>query len=121
MELLYQGVAPDEIEKTIAEARTASEETAKRELKALFITERLAELHEIQVNEGEVNARIAQLAATRGMRPEQLKQEMINTGRLSTLAQQIREHKVLDQIIKDAEIEEMPAEEYNKTVATEGK
>jgi trigger factor len=119
MDMMYRGVAAEEVEARIAEQRSASEESSRKELKAMFIIDRLAEEKEISINEAEVNGQIAQLAAQRGMRPEQLRQELIKTGRIQSLAQQIREHKVLDQIISEAEVEDMPAEEYNEKIAAE--
>ncbi len=121
MDLMYRGVPAEEVESRIAEQRSASEESSRKELKAMFIIDRLAQEKEISINEAEVNGQIAQLAASRGMRPEQLRQELIKTGRIQSLAQQIREHKVLDQIISEAEVEDMPAEEYNEKIAADKK
>jgi trigger factor len=117
MDMMYRGVPADEIERRLAEQRGGSEESARRELKAMFIIDRLAQEKDIQVTEAEINGQIAQLAASRGMRPEQLRQELIKSGRAQSLAQQIREHKVLDQIISESEVEDMPAEEFNEKIA----
>ncbi len=117
LDMMHRGVPGEEIEAKIAEARGSSEDTARRELKLLFIIERSAQEHEVSVSEAEVNGRIGQLAAQRGVRPEQLRQELVKSGQISAFAQQIREHKVLDQVVAGAKVTDMPVEEYNEKVA----
>ena len=68
------------------------------------------------VEEAELNGRIALLAAQRGVRPEKLKHEMAQDGSLASLYIQMREQKALDEVLKSAAIEEVtvgetPAEE----------
>ncbi|MCR9076603.1 MAG: hypothetical protein NXI07_11240, partial [bacterium] len=62
----------------------------------------------------EINARIMQMAAQQGKRPEQVIEELQKNGQAQTLMQQVREHKTIDQILTDAEIEEVSADEFNK-------
>jgi hypothetical protein len=50
------------------------------------------------------------------VRPEALRQELIQRNQVGGIFQQIREHKTLDAILAKATITEMPAEEYNKEV-----
>jgi trigger factor len=119
MEMMYRGVPADEVESRIAEARGSTEEAARRELKMLFIMERISNEQDIKITEQEVNGAIYQLAMQRGARPDALRKELIESGQINVLGQQIREHKVLDQIIEKGEIEEMDAEKYNETVAKE--
>ncbi|MCL4743056.1 MAG: trigger factor [Phycisphaerales bacterium] len=120
MELAYRGIDPQHVEEQVADMRNASNEAAANELKLLFILHTIAEQLNVGVTEGEVNARIAQIAASRGVRPEKLRQELLQSGQAGTIYQQIREHKTLDALLADAEITEMPAEEYNKLVESEG-
>jgi hypothetical protein len=61
----------------------------------------------VDVEEAELNGRIAMLAAQRGVRPEKLKTEMAKDGTLAELYIQLREQKAVDTIIKDAEIEDV--------------
>lgn len=113
LELMHRGVDPIEIEQHIAELRAASHADATRELKLYFILNKVAEDMSVSVDEAEINGRIAQMAAQRNVRPEQLRQELIQTNQVSGIYQQIREHKTLDAILAKAEIEEMPADEFN--------
>jgi len=117
MELMYRGVDPKEIEQQMAQLRSASAESARNELKQFFILGKAAEKLEVQVEEPEINARITQMAMQQGKRPEQVVEELQKSGQAQTLLQQIREHKTIDSILNDAEIEEVSADEFNKQMA----
>ncbi len=119
MEMMYRGVDPTEIEQHMAELRSASAQSATSELKQFFILNKAAELMEISVEEAEVNTQIVQLALRQGKRPEQVRDELIKSGQAQTLLQQIREHKTIDSILTDAEIEEVSSDEFNKRMGSE--
>jgi trigger factor len=114
MELMYRGVNPTEIEQHMAELRSSSAESASSELKQFFILNKAAESMDIQVDEPEVNSRIVSMAMQQGKRPEQVRDELIKSGQAQTLLQQIREHKTVDSILTDAEIEEVSSDDFNK-------
>ncbi len=109
MELAYRGVPEDEIAQQIAEAREGSEEEAIRQLKLFFILDKAAKDLEVEVNENEINGRIAMMAQQQGRRPEKLRQEMHKRGQIEQLYLQVREQKVMDQIIEKASITEVEA------------
>jgi trigger factor len=119
MDLMYRGVNPTEIEQNMAELRSASAESASSELKQFFILNKAAETLDVQVQEPEVNARIVSMATQQGKRPEQVRDELIKSGQAQTLLQQIREHKTIDSILADAEVEEVSADEFNKKMGEE--
>ncbi|MBS0186718.1 MAG: trigger factor [Planctomycetes bacterium] len=121
MELMYRGVDPQKIEEHIAELRSGSSEVAVRELKLFFILNRAAEEFNVRVEEAEMNGRIAQLAMERGVRPDKLRQEIIQRNQVGVIYQQIREHKAMDAILAKANITEMAADEFNKLMAEEAK
>jgi len=110
MELAYRGVPEDEIAQQIAEAREGSEEEAIRQLKLFFIMDQAAKDLDVQVNENEINGRIAALAMQQGRRPEKLRQEMHKRGQIEQLYLQIREQKVMDLVLDKATIKEVKAE-----------
>lgn len=116
MELMYRGVNPTEIEQHMAELRSASAEGARSELKQFFILNKAAEQLNVQIQEQEINARVMQMASQQGKRPEQVIQELQQSGQAQTLIQQVREHKTIDAILADAEIEDVSADEFNKTM-----
>jgi trigger factor len=109
MELAYRGVPEDEIAQQIAEQREGSEEEAIRQLKLFFILDQAAKDLDVQVNDNEINGRIAMMAQQQGRRPEKLRQEMHKQGQIEQLYLQIREQKVMDQIIEKASVTEVKA------------
>lgn len=119
MELMYRGADAQKIEESMAELRASSNEVAVRELKLFFILDRAAEQLGIKVTDAEINGRIAQIAMSRGERPEKLRQDLINRNQIGMVYQQVREHKTMDAILAKAKITEMPVEEYNKKMGEE--
>lgn len=120
LELMYRGVDPREIEKHMAELRSASTASAIRDLKQFFILNKAAEQLEVQVSEGELNSQIVRIAMEQGQRPEAVRDAMIKNGQVQTLFQQVREHKTMDAILADATIEEVSADEFNKRMKDAG-
>lgn len=114
LELMHRGMDAAQIEQRMAELRAGSAQMAVRELKLFFILNRAAEQLNISVSEEEINGRIAQLAASRGERPEKLRQELMQRNQVGAVYQQVREHKTFDAIISKAKVTEMSAEEFNK-------
>jgi trigger factor len=114
LELMYRGMEPLKIEESVAELRGSSNDDAVRELKLFFVLERAAEELQVRVTEGEVNARINQMANDRGERPDKLRQSLINSNQINGVFQQIREHKTLDAILAKAAVTEVDAEEFKK-------
>ncbi|MCH7792314.1 MAG: trigger factor [Planctomycetes bacterium] len=117
MELMYRGVDQTQIEENIAELRAASSQDAANELKLFFILNKAADEMDVKVQEAEVNGRIAEMALEQGVRPEKLRQDLIQSNRIGSIAQQIREHKTMDAILEKAEIREVSAEDYAKSAA----
>jgi trigger factor len=116
IELLQRGLSREQIEANIERLRAGADEEAARELKLFFILQKLAADLGVDVDEGELNGRIAMLAAQRGRRPEKVKQDMAKDGSLTNLYLQMREQKALDKVLESAQIEEVdvpntPAEE----------
>jgi trigger factor len=114
LELMYRGMDPAKVEESVAELRSASAESAVRELKLFFILNAAAEELKVNVTEAEINGRIAQIAQERGERPDRLRSQLIASNQINGIAQQIREHKTIDLILSRAKISDMPAEEFNK-------
>jgi len=117
LELLYRGLSVEEVEEKLAETRSEAEVHSRRRLKLQFLLHRLAQHFEVEVSDQEVNGRIAAIAMQRGVRPDKLRTELVQSGRLGELTAQIREHKAADRVIDRANVTEIPAEEWNKLVA----
>lgn len=116
LELMYRGFNPVQIEEQVAEMRAASAEAASKELKLFFILDQVARDLDVQASEGELNARIAQMAAERGERPDRLRAEMIQRGQIGMLVQQVREHKAMDALLGKAKIDETAGDAFEKTL-----
>ncbi len=107
IDLLMRGVPREQVDAQIETLRAGATEEAGRELKLFFILQKIANDQETDVDESELNGRIAMLAAQRGARPEKLKQEMAKDGSLANLYIQMREQKALDKILASAKVEEV--------------
>lgn len=114
LEMMHQGLPDKQIEEKLAERRDATAEAAVRELKLFFILDMVARELQVGITEGEVNSRIVQMAQQRGERPDLLRAYLIKTGQINGIAQQIREHKALDEIVAKATVEDMELEAFNK-------
>jgi trigger factor len=121
MELLSRGLDADAVERRMAEMRGKSEQTTRNRVKLFFIMSRLAEEFGVNITEQEVNGRIAMMAAQQGVRPEQMRQQIVQSGRADQVIATIRDAKVADRIIAQAKVEDMPADEWNKIVEAKAK
>ena len=111
---MHRGVDPQKIEENIARLRSASAADALRELKLLFILSKVAEQKSVSVSEAEINGAIVGMARRRGVRPEALRQQVIQNRQVNTIYQQIMEHKALDAIVAEAKIEDVTTEQWNE-------
>ncbi len=107
VDLMSRGMAREQIEANLERLTHGAVEEAGRELKLFFILQKLSTELGVDVDEGELNGRIAMLAVQRGRRPEKLKQEMAKDGTLANLYLQMREQKALDKVLAGAEVEEI--------------
>jgi trigger factor len=114
LEMLSQGKTPEEVEERLAEVRSESEEATRERLKRFFLLHRLGEHFKIEVSEQEVNGRIAAIAAQRGLRPEKVRTELAQSGRLSEVARMVRDQKACDRLVQQAKKTEVSADEWNK-------
>jgi trigger factor len=107
VDLMTRGVQREAIEANLERLRSGARDEAVRELKLFFILQQIANEQQVDVDEAELNGRIALLAAQRGRRPEKMKQDMAKDGSLTNLYVQMREQKALDKILEDAQVEEV--------------
>jgi trigger factor len=100
MDLANNGMPESEIEQRIAELRGKSEEEARKQLKLFFILDKASQQLDIDVDEREINGRIAYIAVQQGRRPEKLRQEMMRNGQYDQFYFAVRDQKTLDAIIE---------------------
>jgi trigger factor len=111
IELLQRGVPREQIDERLTELQAAAAQQAQTDLKLQFILNRIAEAEEVEVNDAEVNARVAQIAQAYNRRPERLRQELEQDGTLSQVESSLREEKVLDKLLEQADVTEAKPEE----------
>lgn len=112
--LMMRGVPREQVNANIERLKGGAQEEAVRDLKLYFILQKLAEQQGVDVDEAELNGRIALLAAQRDERPERLKQEMTKDGSLLNMYLQMREDKAIDKVLGQAQIEEVNLEDEQK-------
>jgi len=114
IEMLQMGIPRERIDERITELQTAAAEQAERELKLQFILGRIAEEKSLAVTEGEVNARIAQMAAMYNRRPERLRQELAADGSLAQVESSLLDDKAVQWILDQAKIVEVDPSEMKE-------
>jgi len=116
LELMYRGVDQTKIEEHMAEIRRTSGDAASFELKLFFILHKAGQKLNVGVTDQEINYRIAQIAQQRGVRPDKLRNELIQSNQINGIYTQLGEHKTLDAILNIATVAEMSADEFNNAM-----
>lgn len=106
VDLMQRGVPGVEIERIADEMRTKAHDQTIRDLKLFFLLEKIAADREIDINEEELNAAISDIARQSGKRFDRVRDELSKGDGLSMLYLQLRDEKVLEGILADAEITE---------------
>ncbi len=112
MRFMQQGLEADEVETKVAEAREDTERMATVGIKNMFIQRKVIKQYGIQVNEQEINAQIATLAAQRGVRPMEMHAHLAQTDQLRQLGAQIIENKAVDAMVQQMNVVEVSAEDW---------
>ncbi len=114
VDLLYRGVPREQVDENMAQLQAEADKQAESDLKLSFILSKVAEQEGVEVDEAEINAHIAQMAASYGRRPERLRQELESEGNLEQVAVTIKEEKALDKLLDEAKVTEVSEEELRK-------
>ncbi len=104
MELMSQGVPASEVEGRSEFLSEQAKLDALKEVKLFFILRRIASTEQIQATPEEVNARIKALARSLQTTPEEVRKDLESRDLLDDVAWNIIRSKVLDLIIKEAQI-----------------
>jgi FKBP-type peptidyl-prolyl cis-trans isomerase (trigger factor) len=75
-------------------------------LKRQFIMEKLSEKIEVEVSEGEINTQIAAISQRQGRRFDRVRDELAKEGGMMNLYVQLRDEKIVDQLIAKAKVTE---------------
>jgi len=106
VELMSQGVMPDQVESQVQVLTDQAKLDALRQVKLFFILRRIAAAEGISATPEEVQARVEHLAHRLGRSLEETQKELASRGLLEELIWSIIRHKVIDLVIKEAELKE---------------
>lgn len=119
LEMYQQGIPPQEVEKQLDQLRTSSQQETIRDLKLFFIMESLAEQIEVEVSESELNGVIAAIAQRQGRRFDRVRDDLAKEDRLMSLYLQIRDRKIVDQLLEQAKVTEKQPGEIDNAQAVD--
>jgi len=105
--MVMQGMAKEQVDEQMDQLRASSEEQAAEQLKLYFVMDKIADKLEVEVSEEEINGHIAYVAATRGRRPEKMREELARDGSLAQFALQVREEKCIEKLLEKAAVTEV--------------
>lgn len=108
--LQQRGMNERQFEEYKAKWQKEFEDAAAVKVKANFLVMALAEKLNITATNEDLNDRINKFAHQLGMEPAKVREYYTRSGGLSGLQYQIIEEKVLEELLKTAEIEEVPKE-----------
>ena len=114
IEMLRANVPEAEVRKAVDEMRTEAQAESARELKLYFIMEKIAEEQSVEVNEDEMNSAIAMIAQRQNRRFDRVRDDLSKQGGLTSLYLRLRDEKILDLLVGQAEVGEGPAPETKK-------
>ncbi|MCX7919619.1 MAG: trigger factor [bacterium] len=105
LRLRQAGLSYESLGTTVEKAKEESIEIAKKQVKASFILEAIADLEKITVSDEEIEAEINHIANYNQIEPAKYKEYLINEKRIDGLRDQLREDKVLQFLIDHAQVE----------------
>lgn len=83
---------PAEVATAKEQARAAAEHAVRR----MLVIDRVAELENLRATQEDVNARVAEIAASNDMQEAEVRRQLSQSGRLQALASDITEKRVFD-------------------------
>ncbi len=106
------GIKPNQ--EMLAAAARGLEQTAVKNVRVMFVLNKIAEKEGIEVTEEEINKEIEELAKAYGATTEQMRQYLEEQGTINNIIYSILRRKAIDKIKEKANIVELTPEEYEK-------
>jgi trigger factor len=103
-QLFQSGIDPRQMQLDWAQIRAGQRERAERDVRGMFILDRIAEQENVEVSEEEVNHEIEDYAAHRGESVAAAKARLTKEEALDSIKEQVRHHKALDLVIASADL-----------------
>ncbi len=106
IEFYQAGVPQTEITKIVDEMRVQAHSQTVRDLKLFFMLEKISEQRKIDVGEEQINGAISMIAQQSRQRFDRVRDKLSKGDGLMTLYLQLRDEKVLNALLADADITE---------------
>jgi trigger factor len=110
MSLMMQGIDMDKSGVDVRGLREKMRDSGLEEVRGQLLLEAIAEQEKLEVSDGEVDAKVTELAKQREKPPGKLKAEMARDGSLESLRWRLRQEKALDHVVARATITEAEPE-----------
>jgi len=106
LNLAYQGVPRDEIEKAASQLVEGAQQKTERDMHIYFILQQVAEKENITVGDTEFERRIQMMAQLQGVRAARFREDLRREGRLELLRSEIQDEKTMEFLIAEAKVTE---------------
>ena len=103
-ELLQNGMHKDEVEKKLKEFDGKLSEEATDKVRIYFLLDDIAVKEKITVNDKDIEGRLKSIAFSAGRPEEEVRKYYENEGLIEGLAEEIKEGKALDLLLKEAQV-----------------
>jgi trigger factor len=120
LEMQAGGMTEQQIEAQLTVLRQNVLQSTAVSLMEHFVLQKIAEDEKIEIQDADIDAEIARIAAQRGESPRKVKAQMERDEQIEALATDLLERKALDVVLNNAEYEEfeIKPEEQEGDVAT---
>lgn len=102
-ELLQKGVQKEEVAEKVKELDSKLDEDAKAKVCIYFILDDISEKEKIEIDEKDISGRLEMIAAQTGQSLKKVKEYYENENLLGGLAEELKEVKVLEFLLKEAQ------------------
>jgi trigger factor len=109
-QLKREGMSDDDIRAHEAQIRANAHETTLRSLKELLLLSKIADVEKIQVDDDDLALEIDAMAARTGESVRRIRSRVEKEGGADSLGTQLLERKVIDRILENCKIEDVPVE-----------
>lgn len=98
------GIDPRQMQLDWAQIRAGQRERAERDVRGMFILDRIAEQENVEIGEEDINHELEDYAAHRGETVAAAKARLTKEEALDSIKEQVRHQKALDFVIASAEL-----------------
>ena len=112
------GSSRDDAEKLAEERAARSREVAVRRLKGAYLMRKIADKERIYVLDSEVQEQVRALASRQGWTERRTERFLEENDLMGSLREEMREERTLKFLIENAQLVEIPREEFLKRMET---